>query len=433
MTRPRANHSVRPIRTRAARGGAYVAVLGLGMLAVVVGTGALAAARVRYRIGSLGADASVARSAARSAVEHARAMIAHTSSWRTTYTNGNWVTNQSLGQGSYTLQVQNPNGLLNRNELDPVVVTATGSAGQATQTLRMRLNAYRNPLTCLEIPLTVSSLASFVTTTVSTSGGDNRTIASNVSVKSVLSTIDADVECTGLVLGTGFLGAVRSVTTARTLPASTAFDYYKSNGTAIDVTSLYRPPLSTARTMSDVLLSPASNPYGKTDPAGIYVLDCKSVTVTISNCRVVGTLVLLNPGAGSAVQGSVNFAPAIANYPCLMVQGAMSIGTSSTSLSEASRSVNFNPSDTPYPYPSGNANSTMTDSYASAFSGLVYVSGALSTSSSPRFDLLVVGGTLTTSGSLTLSYSGRYNTSPPPGFYTVSMVPEPGSWEQVTQ
>src|SRR4029077_16015729 len=106
-----------------------------------------------------------------------------------------------------------------------------------------------------------------------------------------------------------------------------------------------------------------------------------------------------NVGSGSSVQGNVNFAPAVSNYPCLMVQGSIAIQFDSTTQLQESTSpaTNFNPAGanppppaTPFPWGSSNSQKTTTDSYASIIAGPVYVSGNLTTANAPSFIVLIV-------------------------------------------
>ena len=145
------------------------------------------------------------------------------------------------------------------------------------------------------------------------------------------------------------------------------------------------------------LLSPTSNPYGVggTNAQGIYIIQCNNTVVTISNSRIVGTVVFVNPAAGSGVTGPVVWEPAVYNYPVLMVQYTsgsppFNIAPTSGALSEASLGVNLNPPGTPYPFIGGNANSTTTDSYPSQISGLIYSSSNLTLYNSPSIFGVVI-------------------------------------------
>jgi hypothetical protein len=189
------------------------------------------------------------------------------------------------------------------------------------------------------------------------------------------------------------------------------------------------------------LLTPTSNPFGSgvTNAQGIYVINCANNNVQISNSRIVGTLVFVNPGPNVGVYGPVIWEPAVYNYPALLAQfaggGQITIQPSSVALSEATLGFNMNPPGTPYPYIGGSTNSTMTDSYPSQINGLIYSSQNLSFAGSPTLYGVVLaanqisfGGTL-----LNISYGNVYLNNPPPGFTggTITMKEVPGTWQRV--
>ncbi len=177
------------------------------------------------------------------------------------------------------------------------------------------------------------------------------------------------------------------------------------------------------RYLRQTLLSPQHNPFGtgETNNEGIYIIDCGGKDIIIEDCRIVGTLVLINPGGQSVVQGSVCWEPARNNYPALLTSKDLTIATSSAGLSEADINVNLNPpgsSGTPYPYPLGTANGDMQDAYPSRIRGLVYSREKLKFENAP-----IIAGTVLTNGDielrdavLTLNYKVVHLHDPPPGF-----------------
>jgi hypothetical protein len=433
-------------RRRSHRGTTYIMVLGASLIVSTIGLGALLAARSQARSTGGLDDAAQARLYSLSAIEIGRLQIAADSNWRKNNPNGAWLNRRPIGNGSltpngdglYTLEGQNPNGAMDRADSDPVILVGTGMKGAAIQKTRVQLDAVKTPLGCLNAALTVGSTIKFNDASVM---AVNQTLASNATGSAVSASgasVGGNVEAVGSITGGSYSFAKTSGVRPRSMPDANVFQYYIANGTAISINSL---PSSGGTSVRNVVLSPTSNPFpqptgGPTDPQGIYVIDCQGQAITIRDCRIVGTLVLLNPGAGSTVQSSVNWNPAVSNYPCLLVQGNISLRFTTTNLIEGT-GINFNPQGisppataTPYPWGSSNADNDITDSYPSEINGLCYVSGDVSTSNSPTFDLLVVGGTLTCSNQLSFNYDSIYLNSPPPGFYTVLMVPASGTWQQ---
>jgi hypothetical protein len=408
-------------------GTAYVVAVGIGLMVAAISLGGMAFARTRAASNKIRRDEVQSRVIARSAIELARAMIKSDASWRTTRSNGTWLSGESFQDAVFDVSVTNPSGALNNSPLDSVVVLGDATVGLSRQRLSVQLDAKTVPLNCLAIPLTVGGAVTATAATINPAGA---TLASNLGVTSVLSTIRPNVEATLTIIGTGFLGTTNAGVAARTLPASSVFDSYTSAGTVIPISSL--PSVAWKPTLHRVVLSPASNPFGTPNPNGIYVIDCQGQSLVITNCRIVGTLVVLNPGLSTAVSGSVRWVPALNNYPCLLVNGSIALQMSGSNLSEGAQSTNFNPPGTPHVYPTGSTDTDTSDSYPSSISGLVYVSGGVTTSNSPTVSMLVVGGALSVGGTLTVSHDNTYYNSPPPGFYTISMTPSQGSWRRVT-
>ncbi len=350
--------------------------------------------------------------------------------WRTTYPNGVWEAERLIGNGTYTLEGTDPDGLaLDNNDSDPLVLTGIGFEGDARYKLEVTLTAETQGLTCLEVALHAGTDLSFSTSDVQC----NQTISANNSVsESGNCNIFSDVEAVNAISGDDYLGTNTTGITPRTMPDSTVFDYYLANGTTIDYASL-----PSSKDIAEELLSPDSNPYGPTtNPEGIYVIDCAGAKISIKDSRIVGTLVLLNTGSNSEVRATIHWEPAVANYPALLVSGVINFNFNNTTLSEPIQGTNFNPPGTPYPYLGGTSNTTKDDTYPSMIKGLVYVSGDASADMNhPVFDgVLVVGSTFTVTlqNDIDLTYRSTFLDNPPPGFGAPpKMVLSPGSWEQV--
>ena len=412
---------------RSHRGNIYFLVLSVCLLVAMIGLGAVLAARAQTRAVSQTADFDEARLYARSGVELGT-WLANQANFRNTYSNGAWITRQKLGNGTLTISGSNsnPNLPLNNSDTDPVILSAIGYKGIAVHQTQVQLVARPQALSCLQTcadfgnSVTLGTITSQVTLTC------NKPFSTNSNLNAVLASLNGPLESAGLL--TVQLGCTGTYTTTTISPRSLpdpnhVFDYYKAHGTAIPVSSL-PPGKSGGYVIQNCLLSPGNNPFGATDPQGIYVLDLGSAgnTITIQNCRIVGTLVVLNAATGSQVAGSVNWAPAVSNYPCLLVQSvtgaSFGLQYSNAALSESSAGVNLNPPSTPY---NGTSNTTTTDSFPSLINGLIYCSGDLAASNYVTVNgvLIVNGGLTWTAGTMSLTYSGIYAKNPPAGFYQV--------------
>ena len=406
------------------KGTTYLAVCGMVLLLATLALGGLSATRVRARGARTRNDIHDARQYAISATDIGRLWISQDATWRTDYANGAWFTNQPIGRGKFSLSVTNPNGALNHSMFDPVVLSATGTAGTATQYAQVTLIAKTQAATCLTAALSAATAITLGTTTVE---ANNQMLATNGTLSASSPAVNANVEALTAIAGGTFNGTTTTLSTALTFPPTTVCSYYQQTGTAVSISSI------PSTTIQNVLISPSSNPYGNTDANGVYVIDCQGNNLTIQQCRIVGTLVLLNPGAATQIGSGVVWRAAVSNYPCLIVNGSLTISSSGSYLSEGGN-YNFNPSGTPYPWPTGTSNTTMTDSYPPAVMGLVYAAGNITLQGTEfAANVISAGGTFTGAAStnLYLNYDPTYYNSPPPGFGPIQMLVSPGSWQQV--
>ena len=412
-------------RRRPRRGSVYIAIVSISMLVAIIGVGSLLAVRSQYRASEASNDSLEARTYAASGIEIGKQLMYSDSSWRTNHSNGTWISNQAIGSGTFSLDVVNPNGALNHSDSDPVTVTSTGVKGSARQKIQVTLTPVLKPLTCLNYAIAVNG----VTTISNNITYTKAALGCNSSITAAGS-VNVPTEAVTSISGSTYYSPQKTGITPITMPdTSTVFTYYTTNGTYITTLPLSGGVLQ----LQMAVLSPGSNPYGSTNANGIYVIDCQNKQIQIGRVRLVGTLVLLNVGAGSAVSGAINMAPYVSNYPTLMVQGGLTLSFAAGNLSENSTDkVSYNPVSTPYPYPSGTGDTDYVDVFPSTITGLVYVSGDVQTSGGPSVSNLVVGGQFTgSSGSLTPSYLSTYYGNPPPGFFpTPSMTPQTGTWKR---
>jgi hypothetical protein len=405
-------------------------VLSVSMILMITGLSALVASRIQRRGSEGGNDLGAASLYAQSAIDLGMYWIENDSAWRTSRGEGSWAVKQLIGQGSFSLEANDLGStkLLEASaDTDSVLLTGTGFKGQAEYKLQVTLTPYVRGLDCLEVALDAGVDLTFSSTlscdhTVSANGNIIATGASGTSNLEALGTIDPG----------GIVGTQTTLSNPRTLPASTVFDYYVDplNGTAIDINALEQQ--SSTALLRRVVLSPASNPYPpyNTNGEGIYIINCAGQDIYIQECRIVGTLVLLNPGPGSDMFSSVNWVSGVPDYPALLVSGDMRISLSSAPLLESPDTGSLNPPGTPY---GGVEDTDTTDKYPSLIKGLVYVSGNMTISNDPVFDgVVVVGGSLVAPGNMILQYVANYLDNPPPGFAApVQIFVSPASWMQV--
>ncbi len=418
----------RPHKLR--RGSVYIAVLGVAMIVSIVSLSAMQITRLQ-RKSALAADGMAeARLMAQSAIESALAQITVNPAWRTSFASGtqyptDWV---SLGgSGNFKFVLTDPDGSLGDDVNDAVTLQGIGRSGEAVHVATVMLEPTGDSLGCLEVSLCINRNLE------PKSGGDMEThqiISSNGNIEVTSnSTLIGNIEAVGNIVGS-IDGSSISGISPREMPHEHVFDYYLNNGTWIDVGdlpgSLNKNPIISKR-----LMSPDINPFGVTNPAGIYVIDCQGQNLQIKFCRIVGTIVLLNPGPSTALLGSVVLEPAVPNFPSLLVQGDILILTRDVDLSESKIGVNLNPVGTPY---QDVEDADQNDVYASVIRGLVYVSGTLKLppdSLHSRFRGTVVCEEIFVASRVTFKYDSVFFNYPPPGF---AQGPEwrvmPASWQR---
>lgn len=406
----------------------YVVVLSVAMIVSVLALASLGELHLEREAFEREQDMLIARRYAQAAIEVGMQRIAADPNWRTTYNSGVWEQNQPIGiDGRYTLAGVDPNdGDLTSPDSDPVVLTGTATRGGATQKMEVTLIPDPRGMTCLQVAVHAGT---DVNLHDPAGVGGNVVVSSNNIIQAVGTvTVDPDCESVNGFSGTIQPGSTTSPVPSREMPSpSTVTDDYESSGTIISISSI--PLVSGVRTIEQVVISPANNPYGAglTNAQGVYVIDCQGENLRIRNCRIVATLVLTNVGPSSQVTESVQWEAGVANYPALLVNGSMAFDFTDVPLNETV--TNFNPNGTPY---EGDADSDLNDSYPSVIRALIYVSANATTTNHPVFDgVVVVGNSLDVYGDVDLAYQGTYLDNPPPGFaVSEKMKISVGSWRQ---
>ena len=235
-------------------------------------------------------------------------------------------------------------------------------------------------------------------------------------------TIDGDVEARSI----GRQGTVTGTLTVpgplKSMPAANVFTIYADKATPIPYSS----------TMENLVLGPGCNPFGAPDPNGLYVINTGGHNLTLRNCRVCGTLVVLAGGLNVTIADSVLLQNCRPDSPTLLVDGYVMMGPTSatTELSEAACGVNFNPVGAPY---NGVTDSDTTDVYVNEIQGLVHVKGGITLQNTARIvGVLICEGQVTGSGDNTIIYNPALYAIPPEGYTIVEgMTIAPDSWKQV--
>lgn len=407
----------------------YLAVMGV---TIIVGTVALASAavsRLHVRGALLEGQLQEAQLLAKAGVEYGSNYISVTPGWRTAISSSVQLPQFAMGSGTMSWTAIDADGSFTNDPADFITVRGIGRVGDTIAVEEVLMEPSGGPLTSLNAALHVDGYWDADVRIVTTDG--------QVSANGAIDVLGS-AQINGNAWATGEVWNVSNVTgtitdfqpTERQMPSVNALEYYKARGTWIDIEDVTQN-LGT-RNFTNRVLSPASNPFGDTNPEGIYVIDCEGQRLEIYHSRFLATLVILNPGSGSRVYQQNHLAPAVKNYPVLLVDGSFAFdlegALNDQFLRESTTLANFNPPGTPY---EGEEDSSNDDDYPSEIHGLVYVSGTLTTTDNVYFKGAVICNALSLGENATFNYDVTLYDYPPPGFRTGNpMRIVPGTWRR---
>lgn len=217
-------------------GAVYIAVLGTALIVALLGLSAVIGQRIQNRIVVSAADIRQAQLNAESAVQAALLTIKQDASWRSNRANGDWFSDRNTSAGTYRVNVTDPiDGNLADDEDDPFEVLGVGRRGKAEQRVLATLNPLRQPLGALRSAIAVGDTIDLNGDTLRASG-----LISATTVTASTSLIYGDVEAV-TVSGSTFSGTTTLISSSQrpTMPDwNTVFDYYRNNGTQLNLGSL---------------------------------------------------------------------------------------------------------------------------------------------------------------------------------------------------
>jgi hypothetical protein len=407
------------------RGGIYVAVLATASIVTLIGLASMAVWRVQGATAAASADAAEARFYAEAALDATANYLSTDPAWRSNRPQGTWWSNVAFARGSYTVAGADPidSNFANR-PYDPLVLTCTGYKGSAVHIATVTLNAQGVPLPALANALTVAGQLHVISSVVLTSSG--APAYTNTQLR-----LDGGVNITGAAscstfTGTGTAsGGVTLSAPALAMPGTGPINLYKNLGTTI----------SAGTTINNVVLAPGYNSIGGgLNSDGVYIINATG-NITIQRMRVLGTLVIINPGHVVTISGPVLMQPARPDYPALIVQGQLYLQyDSTTTLSESAAAMNFNPAGAPY---QGITDTDQTDTYPCEIDGLVHATDQSQMLSNALIrgaficESTVSSDALRLNGNASIVYDPTLYTNPPMGYTSaVNMKLAPGSWKQ---
>ncbi|MBX3364452.1 MAG: hypothetical protein KF866_06785 [Phycisphaeraceae bacterium] len=393
-----------------ARGSAYVLVLGATAIIGALAIGAAHALPSMKRSAEWSAEAARARLASASALELS-AHVALQGDFRETYKD---AVMHTVAGARVMVEALAPDG--GKVEDDPdtdVLVRAEATVGKGVQTRHLLLEAKTLTMNTLTAAIGAQGTLTINGVTVT---ADAPVVSGNTMVL-ISATLSADAGATTACLGSTYGGRVVTGI-APNFPGEDLIEHYRAQATSVS--------LPGNRRLEKGILAPGHNTFGAANANGVYVIDCGGQNVTIQDVRIVGTLVVVNPGSGSSIKNSVLMTARSPGQPVLLVLGSMNFDYSTSLLRESTLKVNFNPSGVPY---NGVTNNNTSDSYPSIIDGFVYVHGDLTVTRSMHFrGVLLAGGNMTVTGDMHVEYRSDIAQNPPP--LTSAHVLVPGGWAQ---
>ncbi len=426
-----AQHRLGPPGLRYRRGSAYVFVLGISLIVTVLGMGALTLSRISQKAVGAGNDWEAAGDLAFSATEHAISAIniaakTSPSTWRSSYTSRQTAFTQAMGRGTFSWALKDEvDGNLTADYLRPFRIYGIGVVGSVTRIYSVQVIPAGTPLDVLRTALHSDSTV----TLTGNAQAVNGPISSNSTV-SLSGNVTAAIEAPSV---TGTAQGSMTITTpapAKTMPSASIFNDLLQNATVINYNSI------AGGNLQSCLLSSTSNPYGTANANGIYSIALPgNKNLTITNCRIVGTLLISAPNKGNInVQGPVEWEPASGGYPILVVSASNSqvtLAGNPSWLSETQTGVNFDPPGTPY---LGLTDSDTVDDYPPQYHGIIHVMGGSSSTVSLNANAYICGTLIAdcpvkTTAECTLIQNPAIYANPPLGYATGNAMAEvPGSW-----
>lgn len=399
------------------RGSTYIMVLSTSMILTVIGLASLLAIRVQRRSMQMTNDAAEARLCAQSAIELGLLYV-QDENWRSTWSNGTWLSNQPLGNGTFSLEGTDPrDNNISDSEEDPVILTGTGMKGTAVHKTQITLVPTVKPLEALNTCLHSRD-------DIDIENGDQLTVVgAPVSANDRLDndgTIDGDAEAGRIASEGSITGTLTVPTPSKETPDTDIIDDYIDKATWI----FY------AGTMENVILTPTYTPWGSANSEGIYYIYTFNNDLTIRNARIHGTLIV-NTGYGRLTLDDAVFMQNYRSYyPTLIVDGDARIQCTGGVLSETSCDTNFNPSEAPY---LGQSDDDKLDEYPNEIQGLVHVTEKLELENNTLIrGTIICHDDVVCEDQVTIVHDPSLYERPPEGYIFVDGVHvSPGSCKQV--
>ncbi|GEM_PF-1378724 len=396
-------------------GSAYLFALSTSLLVVVAGVTAVRLSGITVKTQRVFADGDRATREATAAMEAVTQMIASDPSgiyWREAEAFDSTVAGYTgVNNALVSLQIVDPvDNEINFDPTDVIQVNVTATVGEVRRVRSFQLQPLLTLAKCLDYTLVSQAVLEKSGKQLYLTGTQTTINASDILTPALIDEPFASAS-TGIDYRTLALTG-----TAVTDPAQLFLPTFDSLLAAYRAAGGTEVTLSANTLLSKQVFSPASNPLGPVNPRGIYIIDAGGRTLSFSDCRIVGTLVIHNhaPSTNLLFDRSMFAEPATAGLPTLVMQGDIDMTLEKIDLSELAQNINFNPAGAAY---LGQSDSDTSDIYPSMIRGLIYVDGDLNVIKNCTIQgQLFVTGEINVLEDLILRKDRIETTTPPPGF-----------------
>lgn len=395
----------------------YVTVLLIAMLLTGAGITLIATQMADRRMQRNLGRSEQAALLAQTGIEWALWSLNKDAEWRDKLVNGDVLSLDLAGLGSFTVTITDDDEDLADWPRDSLNLSAEGLGEGTFQYLQVIAQPEVLPLEALNTCLHAE-------TEVHVHGGNQVTaIGAPVSCNGNIRNdeiIDGDVEAASLSGGGVITGSVTVPAPAKDMPGSGVFDYYVSIATEIPYFGH----------LTNQALAPGYNPWGATNPDGVYYIDTLGQDIDIQITRIHGTLVVDCPGKRVCLKQAVLLHNYRADYPVLVVNGRAELDYDSGAggLSEVGSGVNFNPLGAPY---EGDWDADLVDVYPSEVRGLVHATDEVRLKRTARIHgTLICQANVHVEGDNEIEHDPGLVENPPIGYEEVgNLKVVTGSWK----
>lgn len=283
-------------RSSRKRGTIYIFVLVSSMIVTMIGLMGFKMIRAQAAVAQADTQRDEAAVLAESAVQWGIHLVMLKEGWRDVVGSGVPIRTITFGSGQFTTTIIDDDGDLADDESDGFRIIGTGIVGSASQTYEVTISQpVGGAHPAIDRSLSVGGTLRVAEGTMSLeNGGEVGTLNAHASTS-----------------GTGNITEVSPVDQ----PGNSLIDTWAAVGTGIRQ-NVHKGTIDSA-TFSD-----SSAPYGITpNTDGIYVIDAADSLLTLTNCRIQGTLVILNAAAGSVEITDCQFSFGDHGGPTLIVDG----------------------------------------------------------------------------------------------------------------